>query len=120
MACFVPCRNTILLQLLNHYQMSHPNYQNISVLDMLSGFEGNTPNSDCQLKCNHHSFFNNIFDCIRIGIYTFVIVFTYIFFHCSSPMATNEFYLFAPLNCGNKAITTVVIKQVWDQKIVYI
>jgi hypothetical protein len=55
-----PCRNTILLQLLNHYQMSHPNYQKISVLDMLSGFEGSTPNSDCQLKCNHHSFLDNI------------------------------------------------------------
>ena len=120
MACYVPCRNTILLQLLNHYQMSHPNYQKIYVLDMLSGFEGSTANSDCQLKCNHHTFLNNIFDCIGIRIYTFVIVFTYIFFHCNSPMATNEFYFFAPLNFGNKAITTVVTKQIWDQKIVYI
>jgi hypothetical protein len=113
MACIVLCRNTILLQLLNHYQMSHPNYQKISVLDMLSGFEGNTPNSDCQLKCNHLTFLNNIFDCIGIRIYSFVIVFTYIFILCNSPMATNEFYFFAPLNFGNKAITTVVTSVVY-------
>ena len=114
MACIVLCRNTILLQLLNHYQMSHPNYQKISVLDMLSGFDGSTPNSDCQLKCNQHTFLNNIFDCIGIRIYTSVIVLTYIFFHCISPMATNEFYFFAPLNFSNKAIITVVTRQVWD------
>ena len=116
MACTVPCRNTILLQLLNHYQMSHPNYQKISVLDMFSGFEGGTPKSDCQLKCNHHTFLNNIFTCIGIRIYPFVIVFTYIFIHCNSPMATNEFYFFAPLNFGNKAITRVVTRQVWDKR----
>ena len=95
--------------------MSHPNYQKISVLDMLSGFEGSTPNSDCQLKCNQYTFLNNIFDCIGIRIYKFVIAFTYIFFHCISLMATNKFYFFPPLNFGNKAITTVVTRQVWDQ-----
>jgi hypothetical protein len=31
-------------------------------------------------------------------------------------MATNEFYFFAPLNFGNKAITRVVTRQVWDKR----
>jgi hypothetical protein len=29
---------------------------------------------------------------------------------------TNEFYFFAPLNFGNKAITRVVTRQVWDKR----
>jgi hypothetical protein len=29
----------------------------------------------------------------------------------------DEFYFFVPLNFGNKAINTVVTRQVWDQKV---
>jgi hypothetical protein len=122
MACFVPCRNTILLQFLNHDQKCHPNYQKLSVqlfMDLLSVFEGNTHNSDCQLKLQP-PYLSQQIDCIGIRFYTFVIVFTCSFYHCSSPMVTTEFYFFAAFNFVNKAITTVLTRQVSDQKIVWI
>ena len=118
MACFVPC-NTILWQFLNE-QKCHPNYQKISFqlfLDLLSVFEGSTHNSDRQLKLQPSY---NIFDCIGIKIYTFVIVFTCSFYHFNAPMVTNEFYFFAASNFANKAITKVVTRQFSDQKIVWI
>ena len=107
---------------MNHDQRCHSNYQSNFVqliLNLLSVYEGSIHNSDNQLKLQP-PYLSQQIDCIWIRIHTFVIVFTCNFYHCNSPMVPNKFYFFSALYFTNKAITTVVTRQVSDQKIVWI
>ena len=63
------------------------------ILNLLSVFGGSTHKSDRQLKLQP-PYLSQQIDCIGIRIHTFVIVFICSFYHCNSPMVTNEFYFF--------------------------